>query len=371
MLAPWLARSSAVSSLPLHEMTTLAAISSSDHWLAQAEKNGGSHWVPVTILRGRPSTSSYVSSPHAAWISYPYAEAMHMVTGWKKPGAQLLALSCAAPLSVLMSVSNLDRAAVVGNHLVSTNLHPNWNAEQLQQATARLAQQFPNRPLMMRSICRAVDAELADGLEKNGWRLIPARQVYLVDPRDDAVWRHNHLKRDRKLLSGKDVELVSPQQLCADDLPVLRTLFRQLFLDKHSALNPDFTPNFFTYCHEQGFLDLFALRLEGRLVGVLGVWERHGWVTTPLIGYDLELPQSLGIYRRLMALLFTEAQRRKCRLHLSSGAGSFKSARGGTPHMEYTAVFDRHLHALQRGAIAAFAGWMDRAVPWALSKAEK
>jgi hypothetical protein len=270
----------------------------------------------------------------------------------------------------MMRVSNLDRAAIIANHLLSTNLHPHWNADHLHQATPRLIKQFPRRPLMMRSICRAVDADLADGLEANGWRLIPARQIYLVDPRDAAVWRHNHLKRDRKLLLSSDLELVSPQQLRAEDLPTLRTLFRQLFLDKHCALNPDFTPAFFNHCLEHGFLDLFALRLDGRLVGVLGVLERNGWATTPLIGYDLQLPQTLGLYRRLMALLFVEAQRRGCRLHLSSGAGTFKSARGGMPHMEYTAVYDRHLYPLQRRAIASFAGWMDRAVPWALSKTD-
>jgi Acetyltransferase (GNAT) domain len=385
MLAPWLARSSAVSHLPINLPVNASAISSHDNWLYQAEHYGGSHWVtnaetevtytfigghcvPVTILLGHPSQSSYVASPHAAWISYPYAEAMHMITGWRQPFAKLLALSVAAPLSVMMSVSNLHRAAIVANHFLSTNLHPSWNAEHLRQATPRLINQFPNRPLVMRSICRAVDADLANGLEENGWRLVPARQIYVVDPRDDAVWRHNHVKRDRKLLSGTDLELVSPQQLRADELPQLRTLFRQLFLDKHSALNPDFTPEFFTYCHEHGFLDLFALRLDGRPVGVLGVLERNGWVTTPLIGYDLELPQALGVYRRLMAHLFMEAKRRACRLHLSSGAGTFKSARGGTPHLEYTAIYDRHLHPLQRHAIAGFSAWMDKAVPWALAK---
>jgi hypothetical protein len=293
---------------------------------------------------------------------------MSMLAGWRQPAAKLFICSLAAPFSVMMSAGNLDRAAIIANHLLSTNLHPHWNAEHFRRATPRLIKQFAHRPLMMRSICRAVDADLADGLEANGWRLIPARQIFLVDPREASVWRHNHLKRDRKLLLGSDIELVAPQQLRAEDLPVLRSLFRQLFIGKHCVLNPDFTLAFFNHCHENRFLELFALRLDGRLVGVLGVLERNGWITTPLIGYDLQLPQSLGLYRRLMALLFVEAQRRGCRLHLSSGAGTFKSARGGIPHMEYTAVYDRHLSSLKRRAIATFAGWMDRAVPWALSQ---
>jgi len=357
-------------------------------WLDGTQGVGGSRWVanadavvhaaiiggqrvPVTVLGGPPATSTYVASPHAAWISYPFAEAMTRVEGWRRLSAQVEALALATPVSALMLISRLDRAAVVANYLVSTNLHPRWSADDIRVATRDLVAQFPARPLAMRSVCRAVDPGLADGLLAAGWILVPARRIYVVDPREPAVWRRNHLKVDRKLLNGADLELVGPDQVRDDELPALRAVFRQLFLGKHCALNPDYTPGFFSFCHERRFLDLHALRLDGRPVGVLGVLERHGWVTTPLIGYDTTLPQNLGIYRRLMALLYVEAQRRGCRLHLSSGAGTFKTARGGEPHLEYTALYALHLGPVQRSAVAGVAAFMDRAVPWALARAEQ
>lgn len=331
----------------------------------------GAQVVPVTVLVGAPARSSYVGSTHAAWISYPMGEALDLFAGWKRAFGALALGSLALPFAAAQAVGRLTRAAMVANHLVSTNLHPPWTASELGAATADLAARFPDRPLVLRNVCPAVDQTLADGLLAAGWYLIPARRIYLADPREPALWRHNHLKRDLKLLNQTDVTLAGPEELTAGDLPALRTVFRQLFIAKHSALNPDYTMSFFRLCHEQRFLDLYALRLDGRPVGVLGVYERNGWVTTPLIGYDTSLPQELGLYRRLMALLFREAKRRGCRLHLSSGAGGFKAARGGVAHLEYTAVHARHLVAPRRAVIAAFAAAMTRVVPWALARVER
>ena len=101
-------------------------------------------------------------------------------------------------------------------------------------------------------------------------------------------------------------------------------------------------------------------------MGVLGVLEHDGWVTTPLIGYDTTLPKELGVYRRLMALLYEDAKRRGCRLHLSSGAGSFKAGRGGEPHLEYTAIHTRHLGPIRRFAAETFARLLQRFAPGVL-----
>lgn len=353
-------------------------------WMHEALRRGARHWVanvdaqveavtvgstcvPLTILRGPPAQSAYVASLHAAWISYACAEIAAGTGRWRSlqsAGANLLA----APLAGLMAVGGLHRAAVVGNHLLSTNLHPAWSSEDIARTTAALTAVCPTRPLALRNVCPAVDAGLVEALTTNGWELVPARRIYVVDPRTPAVWRHNHLKRDRKLLHAKDLELAGPDDIPAEELPTLRALFRQLFLGKHCALNPDFTDAFFRLCHDQRFLDLYALRLDGRAVGVLGVLERDGWVTTPLIGYDTTLPQQLGIYRRLMALLFEEAQRRGCRLHLSSGAGGFKAARGGEAHLESTAVYTRHLPSWRRAAACTFTGLMRRYAPAVLER---
>jgi hypothetical protein len=176
------------------------------------------------------------------------------------------------------------------------------------------------------------------------------------------------VRKDQRLLDDAAVDVLTPAEIKRQDLPRLRTVFRQLFIDKHSQLNPDFTPKFFEFCLDTGFLDLYALRYQGEIVGVLGLYARNGWLTTPLIGYDTSLPQGLGLYRRLMALLYRQARERQLQLHLSSGADAFKRARGGQGHLEYSAVYARHLAHFRQLALGTFARTMNTLAPRALAR---
>lgn len=353
-------------------------------WLGMAASQGGAHWVanapcrvgqvqlgdhqlPVTVLDAQRRDTSYVVSARSAWHRYALHEALRRLPA--SVATRVAANVAAAPLSALIAAAWLDDAVVIDNWMLSTNLHPPAGLEDWRQLTEALVSEHPARPLMLRNVCEAVQPGLPAMLQGLGYRLLPARLVYLADPLQPALWRHNHVKKDQRLLASPGAELVTPRALAEADLPALRECFRSLFIDKHSPLNPDFTPAFFAFCRDSGFLDLFALRHDGRIVGVLGIYARHGWLTTPLIGYDTSLPAELGLYRRLMALLLHEARERKCQLHYSSGAGSFKRVRGGQPQLEYTAIYGRHLGALQRGALLAFAGAMNRWAPGVLARA--
>lgn len=355
-------------------------------WLADAQRLGGAHWVgnarcrievaelggmrlPVSLLDGSAADESYVASPRSAWHRYALGEARRRLPpAWQPLGGLGLGLA-AAPLAGLILAAGLDRAAIAGNWLVSTNLHPQMAQADWQALTENLVLAYPGRPLMLRNICEVLNPGLPDILRDLGYQLLPARLIYLADPTQPALWRHNHVKKDQRLLASGGLDLVNPGQLRMEDLDELRRCFRSLFIDKHSVLNPDFTLAFFALCRDTRFLNLFALRHAGRIAGVLGVYARHGWLTTPLIGYDTTLPAELGLYRRLMALLLHEAREKKCRLHYSAGAGSFKRVRGGEPYLEYCAVYVRHLPDARRAALAALAALLNRFAPAALLRA--
>ncbi|WP_374518539.1 hypothetical protein [Undibacterium squillarum] len=331
-------------------------------WLMTAKARGGSHWVsnaacqidqlewagqhlPVSLLQKSDAATAYTCSPYSAWIRYPRDELrQHVAAPWQTltSFAASVALS---PLAAMMWRCKLDQAAIIGNHLVSTNLYQPWLAEQIAGLPAALRRQFPERPWMIRNLCHSLHHDTMQHLQQQGWLMLPARRIYLCDPSDPAVWKHNHVKQDAKLLKRTEVSLIHHDQLQPADIPALRQLFRQVFIHKHSALNPDFSEDFFALCLETRFLQLFALRYEGKLCGVLGLQtEPHsGWMTTPLIGYDTSLPAKLGLYRHLMALLLDQAREQQLRLHYSSGAASFKLARGGKGETEYTAIHLAHL----------------------------
>ena len=71
-------------------------------------------------------------------------------------------------------------------------------------------------------------------------------------------------------------------------------------------------------------------------------------MTASLIGYDLTLPLELGLYRMSVALMISEAAKRKMLLQLSAGAGEFKMLRGAVRVQEYDAVYDAHLPIQRR-----------------------
>jgi hypothetical protein len=117
---------------------------------------------------------------------------------------------------------------------------------------------------------------------------------------------------------------------------------------KYSPFNPDFTERFFAHALATQSFYLIGLRKAGRFDAVLGYFWRNGVMTTPIFGYDTGLPQALGLYRMISAVLAQEARRRGLLLHASSGAASFKRNRGAAPAIEYSAVYDRHLPVYRR-----------------------
>ena len=357
-------------------------------WLLTARSRGGNHWVsnvhsrietvaiggghyPSSLLQASAAGESYVASPRSTWLRYAREEA---IRHW--PAAGLLKHVCSllfAPLSLLLHGAGLDRAVIIANQLISTNLYPRWQGSDLSAMSEQLCNTHPDRPLMLRNICPQVDPQLFAHLNEQGWILIPTRMVYLCDPAHEHVSKHNHVKKDARLLADGQVSVVSHEQLQVQDLLPLRDLFRQLFITKHSPLNPDFSLEFFQLCLETGFLELHGLRWQGRWVGVLGLYAHadSGWLTTPLIGYDTSLPQELGLYRRLMALLLDQAKQRCLRLHYSSGAAQFKRARGGVPALEYSAVYEQHLPQGQKRYLQLFAKTLQRCAPAILRRADQ
>ena len=82
---------------------------------------------------------------------------------------------------------------------------------------------------------------------------------------------------------------------------------------------------------------------SGQLDGIIGLWEVNSVTTAPLVGYEMSLPQKLGLYRMLMVVAIEDAHERKILLNLSAGAPYFKRLRGGEPELEYSAVYYSHL----------------------------
>ncbi|TMV52312.1 GNAT family N-acetyltransferase [Paenibacillus mesophilus] len=299
--------------------------------------------LPVTVNDAEYG-NSYVCSPFTHYASYARQELYFLKSGT----ARFVLSGVLHALGLLLRASRFNRAVHVNNWLLSTNLYPEMTAQETDGAIKLLLDQFPRHTIIFRSLCRTINGDLIDRLQRKGFRLVPSRQIYLwrekgpQAPNAKARWL---LKRDYALLEKHGYEAIGPEMLTAADMPRLAELYRALYLDKYSYYNPQFGEAFLELAHSGKLLQLHALRhtKSGRLDAVLGYYCRDGIMTTPIFGYDTSLPQVTGLYRMLSAVLLGIAGSNCHLLHESSGAAQFKRNRGAAAEIEYSAVYDRHL----------------------------
>jgi hypothetical protein len=188
------------------------------------------------------------------------------------------------------------------------------------------------------------------------YKLVASRQVYCYDRLAEVWGRTHNASEDRRLRARSEYRVVPGEDLGEADYPRMAELYRLLYLEKYSQLNPVFTARYLRLCHQSGVMRFFGLRGPGGILdGVLGLFIVDGVVTAPVVGYDTARDRRLGLYRLLMTLVFEFAAKEGQRINLSSGAAEFKRLRGGQPFIEYSAIYDRHLSWGRRGAVSALA----------------
>lgn len=314
--------------------------------------------LPISV-GDREYGASYVFSPYTHYVSYAREELSMLQS--RAACAALSALL--TPVGWLFKASRFNKAVQVNNRLLSTNLYPRLHAGEIASMVELLLEKFADRTLIFRSLNPRTTPVYLETLQQLGFRLVPSRQVYLYDSPDQIPSKARWLqKRDYALLDKQAYDICGPEELLASDSPRLAELYRLLYVDKYSAHNPVFTPLFFEQALQKKLLKLYALRSRntGRLDAVLGYYIQDGIMTTPVFGYDTAVPQEVGLYRMLSAVLLRQAAEEGCLLHESAGAAQFKRNRGATAEIEYSAVYDRHLPLYRRMGWAMLSPLLNR-----------
>ncbi|WP_245648174.1 GNAT family N-acetyltransferase [Paenibacillus borealis] len=299
--------------------------------------------VPVTINDSNYD-NSYVCSPYTHYVSYAREE-LALLNNQMLEGALSMMLMA---MGWLLRQARFNRVIQVNNWLLSTNLYPALSAGQLTEVLEYLRQAYPGYTIMYRSLSMETSGDLIASLRGVGCKLVPSRQIYLLQQNSSGSKARWLVKRDRSLLAKHGYTEVSPDEITPADIPRIVELYRLLYIDKYSVYNPQFTEAFIAMAMERRTLQIYGLRREGRLDAVLGFYERDGAMTAPLFGYDTGLPQSVGLYRMLSAVLIGLAGSSGLLLHESSGVGQFKRNRGAVGAIEYSAVYDRDTAWLNR-----------------------
>jgi len=330
-----------------------AHIANLDTALSQIETPAG----PLPLTRNDGSPTCYINCPSVAYLDYAIAELRHF------EATPLLKSSLAGLITMarpLMAWSGLDRQVQPNNWLLSTNPMPSFTPAQITTLTNDLTRATPGHAIVWRSLNDFSDAQTLKAFAEAGYLLLPARQIYLFDARTTPPPLHRDEKRDRQLLAGSDYTIVGPDEITANDAQRIAALYGQLYLDKYTWLNPQYTPAFIASSRASGLIQFHGLRSGlGQLDAVIGFFDIGHTMTAPIVGYDTSLPATAGLYRRLMAIALQRARNRGMLFNMSAGAASFKRHRGAVAALEYTAVYARHLPPLQRTAIGVVRAVLD------------
>ncbi|MEU7831922.1 GNAT family N-acetyltransferase [Nonomuraea sp. NPDC049129] len=302
--------------------------------------------LPVSVNDGEQG-NAWVCSPYTHYVTYAGEELRVLGSGVLRA---VLAAALAA-LGALCRWAELDRVVLVNNWLLSTNLYPAIEPAHERAAIRFLRERFPGHAVGFCSVNRRID----------GCVMVPGRRIYLVRPGEQEARHRKRWRRDLRLIGRRGYEVVRPGE---GDAARVVELYDLLYLDKYSRNNPQFTERFVRETMRAGTITYWALARDGRIDGVLGYFHRDGTLTTPIFGYDTALPQGIGLYRMLSALVYQIAVDEGLSVNDSAGAGEFKRLRGAVPEIEYRAVYVGHLPWRRRTGWVMLAWLLDRvAVP--------
>jgi hypothetical protein len=294
--------------------------------------------LPLVINAGTSRTCD-VCSPYAHYLLYTVAEFGRSRSLVPAAGLRALAL----PFGALLRSTSVDRVVFINNWLIATNPSPGLSCEQIRAVTNRVLREYPDFAIVFRSVNPLLDQSLGKALVENGYRLVRSRRVYVLDGANKLHLRHHNTREDLRFLKISPYSVVNCQRMLAKHAPRMAELYRGLYLSKHSRLNPQLNSDYLRLTLEENIFTYRGLERDGRIDGFLAYFVQDDRMTGACLGYDLSLPQDVGIYRMLMAIAISEAIQGGLQLNLSGGAGNFKMLRGAVPVEEYDAVYDRHL----------------------------
>lgn len=297
--------------------------------------------LPLITTTYQPD-NSYVCSPYNHYFSYGQEELVRL----ENPPLEALFRLLLKPLMAYFKRIGFDKAVMVNNWLLSTNLYPAMERSQVKVIIDFLTERFSDYPILFRSVDRSGNPQLYQSLLDFGCHMVFSRQVYYQTPQ--SAQHKKQFKIDRSRLRRTPYQVVDGSQLTAADVPRIVFLYNKLYLEKYSYFNPQFNDAFIKLALDNNLLTIKALRHEGQLEAVLGYFTRRGVMTCPLFGYNTDLPKKTGLYVLLSVLASLEGLHQDLRVHLSAGVGPFKRLRGGIAALEYNAVYLRHLSSRQQ-----------------------
>lgn len=189
------------------------------------------HLLPITVNSASEQTC-YLCCPSVAYIDYARDELRHFSEH------RLLSTVLDSLLKLgypLMRAAALNRQVQVNNWLLATNPIPEITFEALQAATQAIVQEHPGHVVVWRSLNDFCDREAMRTFRQAGYRMYPARQIYMFDCRNVEPKSGRDEQRDRALLNNAGFVPVTSAEFRDDDFARAERLYQHLYLEKYTG----------------------------------------------------------------------------------------------------------------------------------------
>lgn len=298
--------------------------------------------IPLTINE-KEYTNAYVASIYAHYISY-LADELRIL---KSRLIYLLGAPLIYFVGFFFKLLKINKVVCVNNWLISTNLHKNISKEKLSAMHDGILSKYHKHAVIYRSLNEFTNKDIMNSLEALDYIKIPSRQVFILDRHKELNRREReHLRCDSKMISKNDLKIKDANS--EEFAPRFVELYKSLYLDKYSKLNPMYNLDYFKLAARDKFYNLKLIMYKDEIKAFYGYFNKNGVMTTPLFGYETSLAKEVGLYRTLSYLLYEESIKINLTFHESSGVGDFKINRGAEKYIEYSYVYIKHLPFYRR-----------------------
>lgn len=305
--------------------------------------------IPIAVQEGEYDNSTNMST-FARYIRLPRAGLQQM--SWHPVVIAALGVTLDV-FGRLLQAARIDQCVYIGSWILFRNMEPILTKDQARRLTAFLVERFPGHAIVFSALNPMTHQTLIDNLTGIDYAFLFAGHTRMLMPYNAPVSRpeRENRRRDGKLLQRSGYEILGAEEVrgCA---PRLAELYRGLNREKY-ATNPMVEAKFFDRAIHDKTLTIRVARKHGRIDGFYGYVIRGDVLFSPVFGYEMSIPQEVGLYRMLVHRLVQDALDLGLAVETGAGADRFKSLRGDSPVPRYGAFYTSHLSMHRRAAWAA------------------
>ena len=301
------------------------------------------------LILGNPQQkfkNSYVCSPTAHYIDYGREEINIELKD--KPFLRKASHMLINGLESFVTKLGFEKVLYVNNWLLSTNLYTKFDINLLTEVRDFLVEKFPDYPIIFRSINEIYNADIYKKLDELNFHHVFRRQVYILETLKGEYKKKESYQKDLKAKRKSKYYWEDADKIKPENIPRMRWLYDALYIEKYSELNPTFNEKFLELTMNVEGFTYKVLKKDDEIYAVFGYFERDGFITAPLFGYDTSLPSSEGLYKLTALKILEDAIAKGWIVHMSSGVSKFKMHRGAEPSTEYNMVYYAHLPKSRR-----------------------